>query len=132
MRVAIDLAIYVRIVFSGIIQTLIIVDDGMEAKRIRNFGPEARRTKTSSSCGSHELMVLHWRWTPQDCQDLPLIVAMMPIMRQGADMIMIDATVMEVVEAVEVGKAGEAMRAAAVSISIKTKVRPLSPVSSHT
>jgi hypothetical protein len=46
VRVAIDLVIYVRIVFSDRIQALIVVDDGMDAKQIRSFEPEARKTKT--------------------------------------------------------------------------------------
>jgi hypothetical protein len=49
----------VRIGFFGLIQTLIVVDDGMDAKQIRSYEPEARKIKILSSCDSHDPMGLH-------------------------------------------------------------------------
>jgi hypothetical protein len=48
---AIDPDINARIVLSGLIQTLIIVDDGRDARQIGSCEPEARRTGTLSSLG---------------------------------------------------------------------------------
>jgi hypothetical protein len=52
---------------------------------------------------------------------------MRPIMRHGDHVIMIGVTVMEVVKAVEVGKAGVDVRAVDKSTSRKTNVHPVSP-----
>jgi hypothetical protein len=46
---AIDLAICVKIVITRIIQTSIVVDNGMDARPIKNLRPEARHERRSSS-----------------------------------------------------------------------------------
>jgi len=46
---AIDLAIRVQIVITRTIQSSIVVDNGMDARPIKNLRPEARQERRSSS-----------------------------------------------------------------------------------
>jgi hypothetical protein len=57
----IDLAIHVRIVITRIIQTSIVVDNGMDAGPIENLRPEARQERRSSSRGDIDPMVQRYR-----------------------------------------------------------------------
>ena len=93
-----------RIVITRIIQTSIVVDNGMDAGPIDNLSPEARQKRRSSS----------------------RVFAMIRMMVRGDDATMIDAIVMEAVVVVEVG------RVVGMPTSQETQVRPVSLVVSPT
>jgi hypothetical protein len=121
VRVAIDLAISVRIVIFGLIQTLIIVDAGRDAKQIESYEPEARRTKT---------MGLTYRWTFQECRrHLLHIVVMIRTMMHSDDATMIGVTVMEIVEVVEAERVVGVEKA--VDKSTSTRIPCLTNIITH-
>ena len=124
---AIDLAIHVRITITRIIQTSIVVDNGMDAGPIENFRPEARQERRSSSREDFDPMVQQYRGYHQECpMHLLHIVAMIRMIVRGDDATMIDAIVTEAVVVVE------AERVVDMSTSHETQVRPVSLVASLT
>ena len=127
-----------RYVISGSIRISSIVDDGRDKGQIESFESDSTRTRRSSSAGNIEL-IGHARRREQvrhltnlaimmhRLQSCRIVRMMQGIETTDDDVIMIVGIVIVIVEITGVVVVGEVVDK---SISKKTKVRPVLPVSS--